>query len=72
MSKGLYAKYVVHYAHSGRPVDGFCFVLRPERDYAARKALRLYAKETLDFRVARDLNAKLAELERNSEVTEDD
>lgn len=66
----VYEKYKVYYAGSGRPVAGFCFVLRPDRDKAARAALRIYAKETLDSRVARALNAHLDELDRNTLVEE--
>ena len=71
MSKGLYAKYIVKYADDGSQVEGFCFVLRPDRDYAARRALRVYALCTLDFKVARDLYDYLCELERNAGVSED-
>ena len=71
MSKGQYAKYIVKYADDGSQVEDFCFVLRPDRDYAARRALRIYAMCTLDFKVARDLNDYLDQLERNAGVIED-
>lgn len=53
MSKrGLYEKYDVR--EDGEPVEG-CFVLEPESDPAARKALLAYADATDDEALADDL-----------------
>ncbi len=40
--ESLYSKYIVTYS-DGRPVEGDCFVLRPDRDSAARVAIKVYA-----------------------------
>lgn len=52
MATGLYSKYDV--VKDGETVED-CFVLRPDRDPAARVALRAYANTTDDLRLASDL-----------------
>lgn len=64
-SKGLYNKYIVIKAEEaeevtpglflGRQIDGDCFVLRPDRDHAARAALREYAEETTNLKLAAEI-----------------
>lgn len=49
---GLYGKYEVH--KNGEPVTD-CFVLRPDRDQAARIALLAYAAATDDLSLRSDL-----------------
>jgi hypothetical protein len=44
-----------------------CFVLRPEKDMAARAALRVYARETMDAKLATDLHAWLDGLDGSRE-----
>lgn len=56
---GLYRKYVVRRT-DGKPVD-FCFVLEPEKDPAARIALRVYAEATPNEQLRKDLLAVLEE-----------
>lgn len=51
---GLYPKYEVRKADTGEVVTD-CFVLRPDRDPAARSALVTYARVTEDEALARDL-----------------
>ncbi len=53
-NKGVYSKYLVCHA-DGTGVSGRYFVLKPEKDLAARKALRVYAEEVDDAILARDL-----------------
>jgi hypothetical protein len=57
MPDGLYAKYEVR--KDGAPVEE-CFVLEPEEDAAARRALETYAEETDDEELAQDLRVWLA------------
>ncbi len=52
-SEGLYAKYEVR--KGDKPVED-CFVLRPDRDSAARVALLAYAYATDDLRLRSDLH----------------
>lgn len=58
---GLYHKYHVT-KRDGTPVPGFLFVLKPETDPAAIRALAAYAKATEDNALARDLWAFLFQL----------
>ena len=54
-TKGLYEKYQVRHA-DGTPLSpGFVFVLRPDRDTAARRALLVYAVETTNDALHDDL-----------------
>lgn len=55
MNRGLYSKYRVTKA-DGTPLDGDCFVLRPDRDPAARAALAAYAASTENRQLASDIN----------------
>ena len=64
MNRGLYSKYIVTKA-DGTPLDGDCFVLRPDRDAAARCALIEYAAQTPNEALAADIEAWL---ERTGEV----
>lgn len=57
---GLYEKYEV--LKDGEPQDG-CFVLRPESDKAARRALEGYAGFTDDEELAQDLREWVAVIE---------
>lgn len=52
--RGLYAKYRVTKA-DGTPLDGDCFVLRPDRDPAARCALKEYAYQTPNGELSADI-----------------
>jgi hypothetical protein len=60
--KGLYTKYKITYP-DGKPVSGYCFVLKPEKDPAARAAMAAYAEHTDNWRLRRDINDYLAWLE---------
>lgn len=51
---GLKPKYRVFKMEDGTLVDD-CFVLRPDKDYAAREALRFYAEKTKNSQLARDI-----------------
>lgn len=52
---GLRRKYIVFKSDTGKPVEN-CFVLRPDRDRAARDALRAYIVSTDNLDLARDLD----------------
>ena len=60
LDAGLYHKYAVYKDGEIQPNT---FVLKPEDDDAARKALRTYADETDDEELATDLDAWLAAME---------
>lgn len=53
---GLYAKYIIT-KEDGTPVNDRCFVLKPDKDPAAAKALQTYAAETDDEQLRDDLYA---------------
>lgn len=59
--RGLYSKYVV--TKDGKPIDGDCFVLRPDRDEAAREALRAYATHTRNQILSQDIRRWLMMIE---------
>lgn len=61
MDKGLYSKYHVTKA-DGTPLDGDCFVLRPDRDAAAVKALLAYAANTPNEELSSDIRIWLASI----------
>lgn len=61
MDKGLYSKYRVTKA-DGTPLDGDCFVLRPDRDPAAVKALLAYAASTTNEELSSDIRVWLASI----------
>lgn len=52
--RGLYSKYQVTHT-DGRPLDGDCFVLRPDRDPAAWHALEEYIRYTQNGLLAGDI-----------------
>lgn len=52
--KGLKAKYLVFKADTGKRVEN-CFVLRPDKDPAAVKAIRTYASATDNETLADDI-----------------
>jgi len=60
--KGLYPKYQVTKKEDGSAVEG-CFVLRPQEDTAARRALLTYAATTKDKVLADDIRNWVAGLE---------
>jgi hypothetical protein len=62
MGRGLYAKYEVK--KNGKPIYD-CFVLRPDRDAAARAALRAYAKVTPNTLLAVDIHEWLSAIEND-------
>lgn len=59
---GLRHKYKVFKADTGEAIEN-CFVLRPDRDRAARDALRAYIVSTENLDLARDLDDWLHTLE---------
>jgi hypothetical protein len=59
---GLKLKYRVYKARNNEPVEG-CFVLRPQKDPAARAALQAYAEATDNEQLAFDLKQELRQLE---------
>jgi len=61
-NQGLYDKYEVRKKEDGTLVYD-CFVLKPYKDLAARKALRKYAEETRNDILSRELLEWLAEFE---------
>jgi len=52
--RGLYSKYDVYHAGTDQKVPD-CFVLRPDRDEAAQRALAEYAAATPNLNLARDI-----------------
>lgn len=52
--KGLKAKYLVFKADTGEKVEN-CFILRPDKDFAAVEALRAYASATDNETLAEDI-----------------
>ena len=52
--KGLKRKYIVFKSDSGEPVEN-CFVLRPDKDPAAKIAMEAYAKATDNKTLADDI-----------------
>lgn len=61
MSDGLYQKYAVF--KNGKPVEKPVFILSPETDPVALKALRTYADETDNLELSADLTAWLDGIE---------
>ncbi|MNI77694.1 hypothetical protein D3C73_1340050 [compost metagenome] len=61
MSKGLYNKYMVFKSNTGEVVEE-CFVLRPQKDPAARIALLEYASATYNTELAQDISLWLSNL----------
>lgn len=54
-TKGLYNKYQIIKRETGNESEGEYFVLKPEKDPAARAALLEYAKVTNNERLAQDI-----------------
>ncbi|MDL2293195.1 hypothetical protein LJC60_01030 [Ruminococcaceae bacterium OttesenSCG-928-D13] len=59
---GLKVKYRVFKARNGEQVEN-CFVLRPDKDPAARAALRTYADVTLNDQLKYDLYSWVCDME---------
>lgn len=57
---GLYGKFQVY--KDGDPVEEPCFVLKPENDQAARRALYTYARATTNTKLRQDIVDWLDEL----------
>ena len=55
-TKGLYGKYIITKS-DGTPVNGRCFILKPDKDPAAVTALQAYAAVTGDEQLRDDLYA---------------
>lgn len=53
-TKGLYGKYIITKA-DGTPVNDRCFILKPDKDPVAVKALQTYAAATDDEQLRNDL-----------------
>lgn len=60
--KWLYGKYQIINTETGKEVEGFYFVLKPETDYAALRALETYSQYTTNLELAKDLNRLMWEL----------
>ncbi len=63
--KGLYPKYTIIDNETGREVDGFAFVLKPEMDTCARAALRTYIEvvQPTNPQLAAELSYALQQIE---------
>lgn len=61
-NEGLKLKYNVFKADTNEPVYD-CFVLRPQKDYAAKEALRAYAEATQNEVLSADIRNWLREME---------
>ena len=61
--EGLKLKYIVYTCDTGEIVDG-CFVLRPDKDEAAKVALLAYAEATDNKQLASDIRNWITELQR--------
>ena len=69
---GLIFKYCVFKIQNGQLgelVDN-CFVLRPDKDLAARYALRTYSRYCESASLAQDINDWLAKIERETKEEE--
>ena len=66
--RSLYSKYRVT-KWDGTPLDGDCFVLRPDRDPAARAALAAYAATTENRQLASDINVWMSRIRMHMEAT---
>lgn len=58
-AKGLYNKYKIINRETGKEVEGQYFVLKPEKDPAARAALEAYASATNNEQLEQDIYALL-------------
>lgn len=68
--RGLYDKYEV--LKDAEPINGSAFVLRPDRDRAARAALWAYANATENETLADDLREWVGELSADAQEDDDD
>lgn len=68
--RGLYDKYEV--LKDGEPIDGEAFILRPDRDHAARMAIIAYAEATDNEELADDLLEWVGEIRRSLSTESDD
>lgn len=66
---GLKVKYRVYKARNGEPVEN-CFVLRPDKDYAAIQALYAYAGSTDNVQLKEDIYRWLELIASEKEVGE--
>ena len=64
MKNGLMVKYNVTKIDDGTVVNN-CFVLRPDKDHAARAALRAYADATPNDALRRDIRKWVDEIEQD-------
>lgn len=62
--EGLKVKYNVYKAHNNELVED-CFVLRPQKDLAARKALLIYAGKTKNKALRQDILEWLKSIRKN-------
>ncbi|MGN7760476.1 hypothetical protein [Paenibacillus sp. 22594] len=69
--KGLYNKYRITHRETGSEVEGACFVLRPERDPAARVALLRYAEATNNMELSADIWKWIQSIDPHAECSED-
>src|SRR5690554_792173 len=60
--KGLFNKYQIINRETGEEVEGQYFVLKPEKDHAARAALEKYAEITNNEQLEQDIYAWLHSL----------
>lgn len=67
--RGLYGKYDIYKHETGEEVKGPAFVLRPDRDEAARLAIRFYAIFTENEALASDLRQWMNEIEVEKRLT---
>lgn len=64
---GLKVKYRVYHAEGNTPVEGDCFVLRPDKDPTAIMALEAYAIFTDNAQLSRDITEWLKRIERKDD-----
>ncbi len=64
--RGIYTKYEVRKIISGDIVEE-CFVLRPQKDLAARDALLKYAQTTKNSALAQDIMTWIKSIDKNSD-----
>ena len=65
MSKGLYEKYTVINNRTGEQIKGMVFILRPDRDVVALKALETYVEYTGNIFLKKDLSDFIKQLNEN-------
>lgn len=72
IKKGLYNKYHILHRESGAEVDGACFVLRPDKDAAARSAMLRYAEATGNLELMADIWNWITGIDPLSECPEEE